>query len=57
MPPPEVARAAAQVQSWLDAQDAAKTPRRDMMREWAEKLDRCHQVDQSKMRPWRDPRG
>jgi hypothetical protein len=32
-------------------------PRRDMQREWAERLDRCRQHDQSKMPPWRDPRG
>lgn len=56
MPPPEVQRAAVQVRVYLDAQDAAKTPRRDMMRQWAERLDRAHQVDQSRMPEWRDPR-
>jgi hypothetical protein len=30
--------------------------RRDLQREWAERLDRCRQVDQSRMPPWRDPR-
>ena len=29
-------------------------PRRDMQREWAEKLDRCRQFDQSRMPPWLD---
>jgi hypothetical protein len=32
-------------------------PRRDLHREFAERLDRCRQYDQSKMPPWRDPRG
>ena len=31
-------------------------PRRDMQREWAEKLDRCRQLDQSRMPAWRDHR-
>jgi hypothetical protein len=56
VPPPEIQRAAAQVRAWLDAQEAAKAPRRDLQREFAERLDRCRQVDQSKMPPWRDPR-
>ena len=50
---PEIQRAAAMVQAYLDAQDAAKAPRRDLQRDWAERLDRCRQVDQSKMPPWR----
>jgi hypothetical protein len=32
-------------------------PRRDLQREWAQKLDYCRQFDQSKMPPWKDPRG
>jgi hypothetical protein len=32
-------------------------PRRDMQREWAQRLDYCRQFDQSKMPPWKDPRG
>jgi hypothetical protein len=31
-------------------------PKRDLQREWAEKLDRARQYDQSKMPAWRDPR-
>jgi hypothetical protein len=31
-------------------------PRRDLQREWAQKLDYCRQFDQSKMPPWQDPR-
>jgi hypothetical protein len=32
-------------------------PRRDLQREWAQKLDYCRQFDQTKMPAWRDPRG
>jgi hypothetical protein len=31
-------------------------PRRDLQREWAQKLDYCRKFDQSKMPAWRDPR-
>lgn len=59
-PPPEVAAAAKIVQDHLDEQQRARlnqgTPRRDMQREWAEKLDRCRQFDQTKMPAWKDPR-
>jgi hypothetical protein len=47
------------VQALHDAnlKSAGQSPvRRDMQREWAEKLDYCRQFDQSKMPPWRDPR-
>jgi hypothetical protein len=32
-------------------------PRRDLQREWAQKLDYCRRFDQSSMPAWRDPRG
>ena len=36
---------------------APEPPRRDLQREWAQKLDYCRQFDQTKMPAWRDPRG
>ena len=47
------------IQALLDAhlRGTEPPPRRDRDREWAERLDRCHRVDQSRMPPWRDPRG
>ena len=37
-------------------QPSAPVPRGDMQREWAEKLDRRRQLDQSRMPAWRDHR-
>jgi hypothetical protein len=59
--PPEVQRAAQVVQSWLDQQQRARlsqdAPRRDLQADFAARLERAHQVDQSKMPAWKDPRG
>jgi hypothetical protein len=52
LPPP--------VQSLLDGNlknIAPGPPRRDLQREWAQKFDYCRQFDQTKMPPWKDPRG
>jgi len=46
-------------QALLDAnlKNVGQSPvRRDMQREWAERLDYCRRFDQSKMPPWKDPR-
>ena len=51
LPPP--------VQTLLDSnvKSVGQSPvRRDMQRDWAERLDYCRQFDQSKMPAWRDPR-
>jgi hypothetical protein len=47
------------LQALLDAHQKSieQPPRRDRDREWAERLDRCRQFDQSRMPPWKDPRG
>jgi hypothetical protein len=46
------------IQALLDAhlKSVEQPPRRDRDREWAERLDRARQYDQSKMPPWSDPR-
>jgi hypothetical protein len=52
LPPP--------AQALLDAnlKNVGQSPvRRDLQREWAERLDYCRQFDQSKMPAWKDPRG
>lgn len=54
-PPPEVAAAAAVVQSWIDQQNG-KQPARARKMSDAEKLDHCRKFDQSKMPDWKDPR-
>jgi hypothetical protein len=56
LPPPEVQAAARVVDGWLKSIEQPPAPRRDIQREFAERLDRCRQVDQSKMPPWKDPR-
>jgi hypothetical protein len=47
------------IQALLDAhlKSVEQPPRRDRDRDWAERLDRCRQFDQSKMPAWKDPRG
>jgi hypothetical protein len=57
LPPPHVQAAARVVDEYLKSVTQPPAPRRDMQREWAERLDRCRQFDQTKMPAWRDPRG
>jgi hypothetical protein len=58
MPPPEVQRAAGQVQTWLDQQNATpKSPEEIARMTPAQRLDYARLFDQSTMPPWRDPRG
>jgi hypothetical protein len=59
IPPPAVQQAARIVDQWLKSVEQPPAPRRDLQREWAEKLDRARQYGQ---RPgafpdWQDPRG
>jgi hypothetical protein len=54
IPPPSVQAAAKIVDSWLQSVQRPPAPRRDMQRNWAERLERCRQYDQSKMPEWRD---
>jgi hypothetical protein len=57
MPPPEVQRAAGQVQAWLDQQNAKPAPPEVVAKMTpAQRLDYSRQWDQSKMPEWRDPR-
>jgi hypothetical protein len=57
-PPPEVQRAAGQVQSWLDQQNATpKSPEEIARMSWAQRLDYARLWDQSTMPAWKDPRG
>jgi hypothetical protein len=56
IPPPPVQAAAKIVDSWLQSVQQLPAPRRDLHREFAERLDRCRQYDQTKMPPWKDPR-
>jgi hypothetical protein len=58
LPPVEVQRAAGQVQAWLDQQSATpKSPDEIARMTPAQRLDYARLWDQSKMPPWRDPRG
>jgi hypothetical protein len=57
MPLPHEQAAARVVEGYLKRVEQPPAPRRDMQREWAERLDRARQYDQSKMPAWRDPRG
>jgi hypothetical protein len=58
MPPPEVARAAAQVQGWLDQQNAKPAPPEVVAKMTpAQRLDYSRLFDQSQMPAWKDPRG
>jgi hypothetical protein len=54
--PPRVQAAAREVDAWLKSVEQPPAPRRDMQRDWAERLDRCRQYDQSRMPAWQDPR-
>jgi hypothetical protein len=56
-PPPEIARAAGQVRTWLDQQTAKpKSPEEIARMSFAERIDYCRLWDQSTMPAWRDPR-
>lgn len=58
MPPPEIARAAGQVQAWLDEQNPTRLSREQIDKLTpAQRLDYSRLWDQSKMPEWRDPRG
>ena len=58
MPPPEVQRAAGQVQAWLDQQNAKPAPPEVVAKMTpAQRLDYARLFDQSTMPAWRDPRG
>ena len=58
MPPPEIQRAAGQVQDWLDQQNPTlKSPEEIARMTPAQRLDYSRQWDQSTMPAWRDPRG
>jgi hypothetical protein len=54
--PPPVVAAAKIVDAWLKSVEQPPPPRRDLQADWAERLNRCRQVDQSKMPAWKDPR-
>jgi hypothetical protein len=57
LPPPEVQRAAGQVQAWLDAQNPTrKSPQEIARMTPAQRLDYARLWDQQKMPDWRDPR-
>jgi hypothetical protein len=57
LPPPEVQRAAGQVQTWLDQQNPTRKSSQEIARmSWAERLDYARLWDQSTMPAWRDPR-
>ena len=45
--PPHVQAAARTVQTWLDEQNKMPAPRSDRQADWAERLNRCRQFDQS----------
>jgi hypothetical protein len=55
-PPAHVQQAAKVVGGWLRSVEQPPAPRRDMQRDWAERLDRARQFDQTKMPAYRDPR-
>ena len=58
MPPPEVQRAAGQVQGWLDQQNPTRLSHEQIERLTpAQRLDYARLWDQSKMPAWKDPRG
>jgi len=57
LPPPEVQRAAGQVQTWLDQQNPTrKSPAEIAKMTPAQRLDYARLWDQSKMPAWSDPR-
>jgi hypothetical protein len=58
LPPPEVQRAAGQVQAWLDQQNAKPKPPAEIAAMTpAQRLDYSRLFDQSRMPAWKDPRG
>ena len=58
LPPPEVQRAAGQVQTWLDQQNPTLKSQEEIARMTpAQRLDYARLFDQSRMPAWRDPRG
>jgi hypothetical protein len=58
LPPPEIQRAAGQVQGWLDQQNPTlRSPEEIARMSPAQRLDYARLWDQTKMPPWRDPRG
>ena len=57
MPPPDIQRAAGQVQTWLDQQNAKpKSPEEIAKMTPAQRLDYCRLFDQSTMPVWQDRR-
>jgi hypothetical protein len=56
IPPPHVQAAARVVDGWLKSVEQPPAPRHDMQADFAARLDRCRQFDQSKMPAWKDPR-
>jgi hypothetical protein len=57
LPPPEIQRAAGQVQAWLDQQNAKPAPPEVVAKMTpAQRLDYCRQFDQAKMPAWKDAR-
>jgi hypothetical protein len=55
MPPPEVQRAAGQVQAWLDQQNAKPAPPEVIAKmTLAQRLDYARLFDQTRMPPWKD---
>ena len=57
-PPPEVQRAAGQVQAWLDQQNPTPlSPEQIAKLTPAQRLDYARLWDQTKMPAWQDPRG
>jgi hypothetical protein len=57
MPPPEIQRAAGQVQAWLDQQNPTPKSADEIARmSWAQRLDYARLFRQDQMPAWRDPR-
>ena len=57
LPPPEVQRAAGQVQAWLDQQNATPKSLEEIARMTpAQRLDYARLFNQAAMPPWKDPR-
>jgi hypothetical protein len=54
--PPHVQEAERIAAAWRKSVEQPLAPRRDLQAEWATKLARAHEIDQSKMPPWKDPR-
>jgi hypothetical protein len=56
-PLPHELAAAEVVKGYLKRVEQPPAPRRDMQADWAARLNRARQFDQTKMPAWRDPRG